>query len=355
MSTDAGEKLLQEYFAFGGEEENQVAGVATQAQGLTPAHGWLKSEEDGEPSAVNSSALTPYYAPFALHFNPASVEAGDDSADGEASAWEPSRRARDVVARLLQRRQYACPTGMSNCSSIGYPYSCCQAGLQCIQITDTGLGPVGCCPDGDSCSGSIACSGSEQGRAELNRYSSSGNTDEHSYLDSWRFSNDRRGHRHRHGTHIREHYHERNNHHHFFLLLFLHHHHNTALNINNVANYGSIDLNINNHHPQRPSPPNLHQHNDNLHHLPSRLLPNRLLRLLSRLRRRVLPDRARLPDPLLPDHRVHDHHLQRPDSRRAPDGRPLPLLLHHRVMRGRVVAVSVGRRGRDFGLLPVWV
>lgn len=146
MSPDAGEKLLQEYLAFA--EEDQVAGIVTAG-----------GEED--PLAANSSAPMPYFAPFAPHFDPG-LDVRDGTGGGGASGRDLSERAKDAIARL-EKRGYACPTGTSNCSSVGYPNSCCQTGTECVQITDTGLGPVGCCPVGISCSGSIACSGSQEG------------------------------------------------------------------------------------------------------------------------------------------------------------------------------------------------
>lgn len=164
MSPDAGEKLLREYLAFveeeveeddEEEEEDQVAGAVTRAHGpLGPA--------GGELVAANSSASVPYLAPFAPHFSPG-LEARDSTGNGgESGGWSLSQGPWGVVARL-EKRGYACPTGTSDCSSIGYPNSCCQTGTQCVQITDTGLGPVGCCPDDTSCSGSIVCSGSQEG------------------------------------------------------------------------------------------------------------------------------------------------------------------------------------------------
>ncbi|ROV98560.1 hypothetical protein VSDG_04288 [Cytospora chrysosperma] len=144
MPPDAGEKLLREYLAFV-EVEVEMGG--------------------DELLAVNASAPVAYLAPLAPHFSPELDTRGGTGGDGgeeEWSGWDIARRAWDVVARL-EKRGYACPTGTSDCSLIGYPNSCCQTGTECVQITDTGLGPVGCCPDGVSCSGSIACSGSQEG------------------------------------------------------------------------------------------------------------------------------------------------------------------------------------------------
>lgn len=143
MPPDAGEKLLREYLAF--VEVEVEMGVE-------------------ELQAVNASAPVAYLAPLAPHFSPELDTRVGTGGGGEEewAGWDIARRAWDVVARL-EKRGYACPTGTSDCSLIGYPNSCCQTGTECVQITDTGLGPVGCCPDGVSCSGSIACSGSQEG------------------------------------------------------------------------------------------------------------------------------------------------------------------------------------------------
>jgi hypothetical protein len=156
MSPDAGEKLLYEHYAFGPEDE--VVQVGSKAQPATLAKAVLAPQEE-ELLAANSSAAIAFRAPFAPHFESHLAARGDGSVAG---GWQLFQRAVDVVARL-EKRQFACPTGTSDCSAIGFPNSCCQAGTDCVQITDTGLGPVGCCPEGISCTGSIACSGSQQG------------------------------------------------------------------------------------------------------------------------------------------------------------------------------------------------
>lgn len=149
MSLDGGEKFYHEYLAF--EETEDAARLGLGLQG--PA---LLSREEERLLGANSSAAIPYRPPFAPHLGASGL--GD--AVGGRGGWELFRRSREVVARL-ERRQYACPGGTSSCASIGYPNSCCQTGLQCAPIPDTGLGPVGCCPQGVACTGSIACSGSQ--------------------------------------------------------------------------------------------------------------------------------------------------------------------------------------------------
>lgn len=147
MGIDAGEKFLQEYYAFQGSSALPQAVSAAQQGLLTPAEEALL--------AANSSASISYRAPYAAH-----LYGGGTSLDGRGSY----HRARWAEARLLNaKRDFTCPTGSSDCASIGYPNSCCQSGTTCVQITDTGLGPVGCCPDTESCGGTIACSGGQQG------------------------------------------------------------------------------------------------------------------------------------------------------------------------------------------------
>lgn len=156
MGTDAGEKFTHEYFAFG--EQDAVIQAGTQAKAVVPAHGLLTEEEEAL-LAVNSSSSIAYRAPFAAHYD---SRAGALDTRSSIDPWEVFRIARLIKARL-ERRDYACPTGTSSCSAIGYPDSCCQTGATCVKITDTGLGPVGCCPSGESCTGTIACSGDQQG------------------------------------------------------------------------------------------------------------------------------------------------------------------------------------------------
>lgn len=152
MGIDAGEKFFQEYYAF--QDDSSFSRVGSQSQGLlTPAEASLL--------AANSSASIPYRAPYAAHlYGGTSPGAGRDLTD---HGWGLFHRARWAEESLLAKRDFTCPTGSSDCASIGYPDSCCQSGTTCVHITDTGLGPVGCCPDAESCTGTIACSGGQEG------------------------------------------------------------------------------------------------------------------------------------------------------------------------------------------------
>ncbi|KAG6358676.1 hypothetical protein INS49_012194 [Diaporthe citri] len=211
MSPDAGEKLLHEYYAFGGEEE--VAQVGTQAQPAMLAKGVLDVEEE-ELLAANSSASVSFRAPFAPHFDPHLAARGDE---GGASGWHLFQRAKDVVARLEKRQ-----------------------------------------------------------RAERDCYGDRCDADEHSDFVGQRFSDN--DHRHRHSDTLCE------------LEFNLHEGilHDSHLNIN--------DLNRDVLWSRGTRPPDLDEHLD---HTPW-LLSHGLLRLFSCLRRRLLPDRPRLPGDIMP-------------------------------------------------------
>jgi hypothetical protein len=145
MSDDPAQKFYMHYWGF--EEELPQANTPE----VPPAR-LLRTRDDEEEAVLlaNSSAAISFRAPFALH-------AEDSFALGhlEARGRISGRDASEALA-ALQKRQFSCPTGTSDCSSIGYPNSCCTTDETCFQIQDTGLGPVGCCPDGDNCGGSIS-------------------------------------------------------------------------------------------------------------------------------------------------------------------------------------------------------
>lgn len=58
--------------------------------------------------------------------------------------------------RSLFARDFQCPSGTNNCSSINHPNSCCATGETCISVADNGIGNVGCCPAGATCTREVA-------------------------------------------------------------------------------------------------------------------------------------------------------------------------------------------------------
>ncbi|KAF5874871.1 putative gpi anchored protein [Botrytis fragariae] len=141
MSEDEGEKFYMEYWRFGDED----AHMSFDGRDKFPRERDWKEEAR---SLANSSVLISFRAPFALHTEDHSGLLDDE---------EIRARKKDsaVALAMLEKRDFKCPTGTSNCSSIGYPNSCCATDETCFQITDTGLGPVGCCPSGGNCGGTI--------------------------------------------------------------------------------------------------------------------------------------------------------------------------------------------------------
>ncbi|TVY26647.1 hypothetical protein LHYA1_G004086 [Lachnellula hyalina] len=137
MSPDEGEKFYMEYWQF---EKDQVQSPMFS----TPLR--ARDEEEEARLLANASAAISFRPPFALH-----------SDFGTAYGDLRARRAMESVAVLaaLQKRDFVCPSGTTSCDGIGYPNSCCGANENCFKIQDTGLGPVGCCPVGGSCGGTI--------------------------------------------------------------------------------------------------------------------------------------------------------------------------------------------------------
>ncbi|KAE9375585.1 hypothetical protein N431DRAFT_334234 [Stipitochalara longipes BDJ] len=146
MSPDEGEKFYMDYWRFERElEHDEILGTGIS----------LRARDDDEEARLlaNASALVSFRPPFALH-----TEEWTDIEDFE------DLRARGVLAgydsvavlAMLTKRGFQCPTGTANCSGAGFPNSCCPSSEFCYAIKDTGLGPVGCCPNGSVCGGTIS-------------------------------------------------------------------------------------------------------------------------------------------------------------------------------------------------------
>ena len=136
MTTDKGEMFFLEYWRFeegqGDEFDGPLKRRTSDIQML-----------DNPLDSFNTSILQSPKPPLLQH-----------------ESHENNQRP--LLARYLnlQRmqiypRDFICPTGTSNCSYINQPNSCCENGLTCNIVPDTGLGVVGCCA-GSSCSGQVA-------------------------------------------------------------------------------------------------------------------------------------------------------------------------------------------------------
>ncbi|OBT88898.1 hypothetical protein VE02_01931 [Pseudogymnoascus sp. 03VT05] len=135
MTEDEGEMFFNEYWGFEAREEG---GDVLRRE----------YESEDEISRVNSSSVFTFRPAFAIH------EAASSAPRGLSEAQAQHHRSSRALSALL-KRAFQCPTGTTACTSISQPNYCCASTESCITIPDTGLGPVGCCPSGQSCSGAI--------------------------------------------------------------------------------------------------------------------------------------------------------------------------------------------------------
>ena len=140
MTSDEGEMFFLEYWRFGerGDDSNGLIKRGTANLGVS----------DGQPDpptsdASNSSLLQSQQPPLLLH------------ASYQASERTLLARRFNFWGTRIYPRDFICPTGTSNCSYINQPNSCCEDGLTCNIVPDTGLGVVGCCAS-SNCSGQVA-------------------------------------------------------------------------------------------------------------------------------------------------------------------------------------------------------
>jgi len=142
MSDDPGEMFYMEYWQYDGAlTEDSLQETSSQLRARD-----LKEEVR---LLANASAAISWRPPFALHTD-------DELAfqDLRIRRSFPNSEGAAALA-ALQKRDFTCPVGTSDCSGIGSPNACCAVGETCFNVTDTGLGSVGCCPDGASCTGTI--------------------------------------------------------------------------------------------------------------------------------------------------------------------------------------------------------
>ncbi|KAI9773896.1 MAG: hypothetical protein M1840_006122 [Geoglossum simile] len=141
MSGDEREKFYTDYWMFDGS--GTVGGERPMLQPLESKR-VLRPRDDDEALQLYNNASTPrpFKAPILLHTN-------------DHDQTPLNRRSPRAALLALQNRDFKCPGGTTDCSSIGRPNSCCANGEVCQIIPNTGLGDVGCCPVGKGCSGDL--------------------------------------------------------------------------------------------------------------------------------------------------------------------------------------------------------
>ncbi|KAF2971377.1 hypothetical protein GQX73_g2293 [Xylaria multiplex] len=334
MSLDEGEKFMPEYFAFapqdfyGGSQsplklQAREAGVLV----LTP--------EEKALLAGNSSATLAFRPPFPRHRDYRGLDArsrirgsgrGYDSQERQSNgdSWSLYRRAIEALARL-QGRDFTCPSGTHVCSNINEPNYCCTDGTTCFVVENApDAGNVGCCPDGETCGGSVAacadgntaCPAEDGGGccipgfryyvlyrrsiSKLNNNNNLNDNDPNTRADEFK--------------HVNDYY--------YYIDDLI-----TVHDINahrDTDDYLNFRLRLRERHrtSTRPTHELRPNHNHREHNRDKRLLPDRVLRMRGIRRVRMLPHRARLQHYVLPAHSEHNNHHPRRNNRSATNRRP---------------------------------
>lgn len=128
MSGDEGEMFFLDYWQF------EEAGDELHSPSRRDDESWTRSI----PADTTNNTLGELFPPLLLHSNGL-----DQSTFG-------------LSPRSLFARDFQCPSGTNNCSSIDHPYSCCATGETCVSVADNGIGNVGCCPAGVKCTREVA-------------------------------------------------------------------------------------------------------------------------------------------------------------------------------------------------------
>lgn len=135
MSADEGEKFYLEYWQFAADSD-----YFTGDHPRAPTNWGKRSLHEGDEQPANLSISVDPRAPLRLH----------------GSVNEGQAFLSFAIRNILGKRDFQCPTGTQACTSINRPNSCCSTSDSCISIENTGLGDVGCCPQGQTCTGSVS-------------------------------------------------------------------------------------------------------------------------------------------------------------------------------------------------------
>ena len=154
MSADEGEMFFFDYWQFDAVHSprrllSDASNLALEHPKLSAEHedrrGKLQLSPHGAAEISNVSDLL--FPPFPLH--------------AETSIHHGSLF--HFLRRELAERDYKCPAGTNDCSSIGRPNNCCATDETCVIVTDTGNGDVGCCPSGSTCSSQVSSCDTDAG------------------------------------------------------------------------------------------------------------------------------------------------------------------------------------------------
>ena len=147
MSGNAGEMFFPDYWVFDGELESAPANTRMERR-VPPLRFPIEHQHSvALEDWPNSTFVYPLQAPFSLH--------SDQQAESRRFLRRPLRLARALLYPL-DERGFQCPGNTLSCTSINRPNSCCPIGESCQPITNIGLGDVGCCAQGQTCSQQVS-------------------------------------------------------------------------------------------------------------------------------------------------------------------------------------------------------
>lgn len=146
MSGDQGEMFFPEYWVF--DEADDASTTIKERKRTLPLR--LSSIHEGRDAlgnGANATVLQSLQAPFSLH--------SDQQTESRSILRRLYRSPRAMLYRL-EERDFRCPGDTASCTSINRTNSCCPTGETCQLITNTGLGDVGCCAVGQTCSAQVS-------------------------------------------------------------------------------------------------------------------------------------------------------------------------------------------------------
>lgn len=135
MSTDEGEKFFYDDWRF-----------VDDSQGRSPRSDLTVVDHDMMSVDEDADQRTPWiFLPRSHFFEPASPASHPHGLE------QSSVRHRSP----LEARDFKCPTDTQACTNIHRSDRCCGLESTCELVKDTGLGDVGCCANGKTCSGQV--------------------------------------------------------------------------------------------------------------------------------------------------------------------------------------------------------
>ena len=142
MSTDEGEKFFLDYWSFVDETQGCLS-----ERDMVDANDERQHQYDSVDREMyhSSNLFHPRSFPFQPSFGWEAAAVANSNSN--SSPW--------IGRILLEQRDFRCPSGTQACTSIGRSDRCCSTGDTCELVTDTGSGDVGCCPNGETCSGVV--------------------------------------------------------------------------------------------------------------------------------------------------------------------------------------------------------